>query len=175
MSIRRAGRRTTPNGFSLIEVLVSLAVVSIALLGVASLQLRALQLGQSSQFRTQAVVLAADLAERMEANKEASANSLVDGAAYVVAPTSTVPTTTPTCTMDCTAREVAALDLYQWQTQIASLLPQSSWEVRQTVSGNPGTYEITVNWVDARGDQALGTHATSLRSSYVSTKTVYRP
>jgi len=154
----------------MIEVLVALTIISIALLGAAGVQLRAMQLGQGSQFRTQAILLANDLAERMEANKEAvTAIGL-----YELAETSTVPTTAPTCTA-CSSTDMAAQDLYQWQTLIPTLLPQSSWGVRQTVNGNPSTYEITVKWVDSRGDKSFGTNASNVTFSYISTRTYFRP
>jgi hypothetical protein len=70
---------------------------------------------------------------------------------------------------------MAALDLYQWQTQIPTLLPQSSWSVRQTVTGNPSTYYITVKWADSRGDKSYGTTASDVTFSYVSTRTIFKP
>jgi type IV pilus assembly protein PilV len=155
----------------MIEVLVSMVIISIALLGAAGLQLRAMQLGQGSQFRTQAILLANDLAERMEANKSAATASGL----YAVTETSTAPTTHPPCTTVCGADDMAALDLYQWQTQIPTLLPQSSWSVRQTVTGNPSTYEITVKWADSRGDKSYGTTASDVTFSYVSTRTIFKP
>lgn len=161
-------------GTSLIEVLVSLVIISIALLGGVAMQLRALQLGKSSEFRNQAVLLAGDLAERMEANKEAAASAMLDGA-YAVAKTSVPPTATPSCTAACTAAQQAALDLYQWQNQIASLLPSSAWTVRQTTHGNPSSYEISIEWADGHGDQSFGSNAGDITASYVATRTIYLP
>lgn len=139
------------DGSSLVEVLVALVVISVAVLGGVGLQLRALQLTKSSEFRNQAVLLAGDLAERMEASKLAS------------------------CETVCTDTELAALDFQQWQKQVASLLPKSAGSVRQTVHGNPGTYEISIEWADSRGDQSFGTTASEVTASYVATRTLYRP
>lgn len=153
------------------EVLVALIVISVALLGGVAMQLRALQLGQSSQWRDQAIVLAADLAERMEANKTAAT---VDSA-YAVAHTSVPPGAAPSCTTLCTGMEVAALDLYQWQTAVAGLLPSGAWAVRQIAKGNPATYEIAIEWADGHGDASVGSKASAVISSYVATRTVYHP
>lgn len=161
-------------GTSLIEVLVSLVIISVALLGGVGMQLRALQLGKSSEFRNQAVLLASDLAERMEANKEAAASAMLDGA-YAVAKTSAPPSSMPSCSTACTAAQQAALDLYQWQTQIASLLPGSAWAVRQTTHGNPNSYEISIEWADGHGDQAFGSNVSDVIASYVATRTIYQP
>lgn len=53
------------NGFTLIEVLVTLVVISIGMLSIAQLQVRSLQHSHSSLQRTVAVVQANDLLERM--------------------------------------------------------------------------------------------------------------
>lgn len=58
-------------GLTLIEVLVSLVVVSIGLLGVAALQMRTLTNNYDALLRSQASVLAADIADRMRANPRA--------------------------------------------------------------------------------------------------------
>lgn len=158
-------------GFSLIEVLVALVVISVALLGSVAMQLRALQLGQSSQWRDQAVVLAADLAERLEANKAAA---ILDRA-YAILETSTAPSFSPSCSSTCSRTEVAVRDLYEWQTLVYATLPQSTWAVQQTGGGNPGTYEIRLKWADAHGDPTASHNAAAVVSSYVSTRTVYRP
>lgn len=169
--LSRRSWRSKQRGFSLIEVLVALTIIAVALLGAAGIQLRAMQLGQGSLLRTQAILLADDLVERMEANKTASTGSGL----YVVAETSTAPATLPACTTSCSATAMAALDLYQWQNLVPTLLPQSTWAVRQTVNGNPSTYEITLKWVDSRGDPSGGANANSVTFSYVATRTFFLP
>jgi type IV pilus assembly protein PilV len=143
--------RVAYSGSSLIEVLVALVVISVAVLGSAGMQMRALQLAKSSELRNQAVLLAGDLAERLEANTAAS------------------------CSAVCTATDLAALDFYQWQKRVADQLPHSTWSVQQTVHGNPSTYAITLQWMDSHGDQSFGTAATDATASYMATRTVYRP
>lgn len=56
---------STSDGFSLIEVLVTLVIVAIGLISIAQLQLRSLQYSHASLQRTMAVVQANDLVERM--------------------------------------------------------------------------------------------------------------
>jgi len=55
-------------GFSLIEVLVTLAILSVALLGLAFLQAQGMQLNTSAYSRTQASILASDIVDRMRVN-----------------------------------------------------------------------------------------------------------
>ena len=135
-------------GFSMIEVLVTLLIISLALLGTAGLQAYSMRLSQGGQFRTQAVFLVADLAERMEANKAGAV-----AGSYVLA-NSNVANLLSTACIDgaCTPANLATFDLSQWQNAIVASLPQSSWAVAQTVVGNPTAYTITVSWVDRRSD-----------------------
>ena len=181
----RSGRRWQ-SGFSMIEVLVTLLIISLALLGTAGLQAYAMRLNQGSQFRTQAIFLAADLAERMEANKAAA---VVDGS-YVVAQTTAagyVIAAGDACiNAACPRADLAAFDLVQWQNMVADplRLPQSSWAVTRTVAGNPSTYTITISWVDRQTDTTQGTFdaasgvganaaGTGERFFYTATRTIF--
>lgn len=55
-------------GFSLLEVIITMAVLAIGLLGLAGLQARALNAEADSFSRAQAILLANDMADRMNAN-----------------------------------------------------------------------------------------------------------
>jgi type IV pilus assembly protein PilV len=158
-------------GFSMIEVLVTMLIVTLALLGTAGLQAYSMRLNQGAQFRTQAVFLAADLAERMEANP---AGAIPGG----VSPTGGYATSwdyttsgaydqsslsTACATGTCSALDLANFDKSQWQNAVAATLPQVSWVVCVDANGDgvcdtsppttdPTTYTITISWVDRRSD-----------------------
>ncbi|MGE8501065.1 MAG: type IV pilus modification protein PilV [Pseudomonas sp.] len=55
------------NGFSMIEVLVTLVLISVGVLGMVALQTRTIQYTQDSAQRNVAIILANDLAEMMRA------------------------------------------------------------------------------------------------------------
>lgn len=59
-------------GVTLIEVLVAIALLSMGLLGLAGLQLRGMQVNQGSAMRSQATIMAEDLADRMRADFSAT-------------------------------------------------------------------------------------------------------
>ncbi len=65
--------RPAQSGFTMVEVLVALVVLAIGLLGIAALYLNSLQSGRTAIYRTQAVNLAADLADRIRMNRTAQA------------------------------------------------------------------------------------------------------
>ena len=163
----------------MVEVLVTLLIISLALLGTAGLQAYAMRMNQGAQFRSQAVFLVADLAERIEANRERAV-----AGAYVVA-TSGVPNPLITTCVDaaCPAAQLVDFDLSQWQNAVFNSLPQSTWTVAQTVVGNPSSYTITVSWVDRQSDTryaavdaASGVGATAAggeRFFYTATRSVF--
>lgn len=145
----RSSQRPFERGFSMIEVLVTMLIISLALLGTAGLQAYSMRLNQGGQFRTQAVFLAADLAERMEANKA----GVVANAGLYTAAGNAAAAPAPACaegTAVCLAAALATNDLAQWQFAVSRTLPQSSWTVVETTAGNPSTYTITISWVDRR-------------------------
>ena len=166
--LNRPGSLMGHRGFSMIEVLVTLLIISLALLGTAGLQGYAMRLSQGGQFRTQAVFLAADLAERMEANKPGvvagSYNMGLSNVANVLS--------TACIAAACTQSVLAAYDLSQWQNAIFATLPQSSWRV-VNVGGNPTTVTIIINWVDRRTDSQYSAGGTGETFSYTATRTIF--
>jgi type IV pilus assembly protein PilV len=125
-------------GFSLIEVLVALVVLSVGLLGLAALQSTATQFNASAYTRSQATLLAYDIADRIRANRQAAL-----GGAY----TSPYPGTAPTCA-DVPAGTVAQQDLIAWRRALACSLPSGTGEV----AFNAGTQVLTirVRWDESR-------------------------
>ena len=55
--------KLSQRGFSLLEVLISLAVLSVGLLGLAALQTVGLRINHDSYQRTQATIMAYDIAD----------------------------------------------------------------------------------------------------------------
>jgi len=96
--------RTQQSGFTMIEILVTIAILVIGLLGLAALQTLTTLAELESYQRSQAVVLVRDLADRMNVNK-GNLNSYV-GVDYGLA------------TADCTGLTGAALDLCEWGNQL---------------------------------------------------------
>jgi len=166
--MRRNPSSTTPvpsqQGFSMLEILITLVIVAIALLGTAGLQVYAMRVNQSGQFRTQAVFLASDLGERMEANKVAAT-----AGNYALATTNAPSVAATDCSVSaCDSGTLAAYDISQWETDIANLLPQASWTVTQTTAGNPSTYDIVISWVDRSSNKG----SSGETFSYTATRTV---
>src|SRR5690606_4205963 len=57
------------HGFTLVESLVSLVVLSVGMIGIAALYTQGLGAGRTAQYRSLAVNLVADMADRIRANR----------------------------------------------------------------------------------------------------------
>lgn len=156
------------SGISLIEVLVTLLVMSLALLGAAGMQSIGMKLNKGGEFRGQAVFLAADLAERIEANRPATGAYLAG--TYAVSTRSNARTASTTCTTGvCSSAQLALYDLAQWENAIVATLPQASWSVVESnAPTNPTPYTITISWVDRRAE--AGTKGTSYAATDASSQ-----
>jgi type IV pilus assembly protein PilV len=135
-------------GFTMVEVLVALVVLSVGMLGIAGLYVITLRSGGSAIYRMQAVNLAADIAERIRANR--SANVAYAGAA------ANNPCFGVVAVADCTPANMAAADLFVWQAQVAQTLPggTGALQVVPTAVSIPPlglvySYQITINWTEA--------------------------
>lgn len=108
-------------GLGLIEVLVSVLILAIGLLGLAGLQTQSLRFNNEAYFRTQATLLALDMADRLRANQD---TARTNSALYTFSKTETVPSGGKDCTASaCTPAEVAAFDFQQWRARVEAVLP----------------------------------------------------
>jgi type IV pilus assembly protein PilV len=129
----------TQRGFTIVEVLVAMVVLSVGMLGIAGLYVTTLRSVGGAIYRLQAVSFAADMADRIRANRTAgatyagaAADNNCDGAAAV----------------DCTPAQMAAHDLLRWNAQVANGLPGGVGVVGFAPGALPQTYTIAVNWSD---------------------------
>jgi type IV pilus assembly protein PilV len=137
--------RTSESGFTMVEVLVALVVLAIGLLGIAALYLSSLQAGRTAVYRTEAVTLAADLADRIRMNRTAQ------GAYGTLFADTEVAVPACSTTGGCSDADLAATDLSNWKAAIALLLPQGQGQVAVTLPvapGEPTTYVVTVRWAE---------------------------
>ena len=124
----------------MVEMLVALVVLAVGMLGVASLFGISLHSGSSAIARMQAVNLAADIADRIRANRRAAgayggaaADNHCTGAAAV----------------SCSPAQMAADDLYWWQRQLSrAIVGGTATGAIVFVGGTPATYTITITWTE---------------------------
>ena len=132
-------------GIALIEVLVAVLILGVGLLGMAAMQVQSSQMTNGAEQRTQAVLLTADLMDRIRANRASRAD--YDG--IDVDPDDTA------CATDFTpnaAASVSANDIAEWSNLVVCLLPEGSAAV--TVNNATGEVTVTVDWVKQDPDGA---------------------
>jgi type IV pilus assembly protein PilV len=130
-------KRKTQRGTTLVEVLVALVVLSVGLLGIAALQMTSLRNNRGAHLRSQAQVLAYDIADRMRANRNVALAN-----AYVVA----LGVTPAGGTLN-------AIDLQEWKATLARALPSGDGEITRV--GN--MFRIRIRWTDSIGVQTFDT------------------
>lgn len=107
-------------GFGMIEILVSVLVLAVGFLGIAALQTQSLRFNNEAYLRTQATVLANDIADRLRANRSLAITSNSYQFLFTDVPLASVAS----CESNpCSAGSIAAYDFAQWRANIASTLP----------------------------------------------------
>ncbi|NOZ52569.1 MAG: type IV pilus modification protein PilV [Gammaproteobacteria bacterium] len=141
-----------PNsGFTLIEVMVSVLVISVGLLGMAGLQTTGIQQSHKSYLKTQASLLAFDMADRMRANLVGVTAGHYDAVNSIDALVETIPDCINAGT-PCSAADTASHDAYQWSNAASDFsIPNTLPGGQGMVSLNgTGIFTITVFWDEAR-------------------------
>jgi type IV pilus assembly protein PilV len=166
-------QKPNKNGFSLIEVLIALAILSVGLLGVAGLQGGSLLTLYDADLSLQAYTLAQDMAGRMRANPVETKKGAKS--AYLKGPISDMRVFN-TCMNDpngawnnCLPDQMAQSDLRAWQNNL-SILPNvqgivcidsDAANISKPITScnnvvnaaNPNTFAIKISWRNRLGTQ----------------------
>lgn len=148
--------RSAHGGFTLLEVLVALLVFSVGVIGIAGLQLLGVSNSRDAYFRTQAVMLSYDIADRMRANQDGVGDGEYDDVTGAL-------NNACRTTAGCTPAQMAADDVALWRQSIADFLPGGEGTVCIDSTPNDGTgqaspscdgtgnqYVVKIWWVDNR-------------------------
>lgn len=149
-------------GFTLVEVLVTLLVLSIGLLGIDKLLLVSSRANDSAYLRSQATALAYSILDAMRTNRDEAVNGAYNATSTAVAnPGVTCPNSSP-----CSAAQIAQLDLWNWKNALTTGLGPSGTgtvstaNVTDPVTGAADvTATITVTWNDTVAQQTFGAPA----------------
>lgn len=132
----------TSSGFTLVEVLVAVAVLALGLLGGGATLLAAVRSSHQAQLRTLAGALAADLLDRVRANAGATADYALRTDEDAATPGATCDITAP-CSPDAWAR----VDLYEWQQAVRAALPDARTEVTvESPEAGVVRCTVTLHW-----------------------------
>lgn len=165
--------KSRAGGFTLIEILVTLFILAIGLLGLAGLLFEGMRNNQGAYLRTQASILAYDMADRMRAN-----STEAQGGSYGGFSTATIQSTTlPACTgqtAGCTPSDQITVDQVEWTQQVQgtggdmAMLPGGVGTIAYDATS--GIYTVTIQWDEASragdaGENIAGDNSYAVRFS----------
>jgi type IV pilus assembly protein PilV len=147
------------DGFTLVELLITLVIVSVGMLGLAKLQAAATAETSTARIRSIMAYQAESLAGAMRANRGFWANNLVTpqpkvttaagatNGAYTVVAGSVPTSSSKDCTLSaCATNELAAWDLKQWTMAYATQFPSATSTIACATTTGPVTCDITLSW-----------------------------
>jgi len=132
-------------GFTIIEVLVSMVILSIGVLALGMLQMSSLQNTQGGYQRAQATILAYDIIDSMRANIPS-----VTAGDYRIAMAAETPDAV-SCdglVANCSTQQMAISDLRRWRTVLTNHLPSGLGAVTTADIGGRTQVTVSVQWVD---------------------------
>ena len=129
--------------FTLLEIMVAMVIFAVGMLGLAGIQALSLENSHSSYSRSQAILLAYDIVDRMKANTTAVNYAVAVGAAAAE------PDNDKKCdAFACNADEMASFDKWQWKVALPALLLSGQGQV--VYDAVEDDYTITVHWDEDR-------------------------
>ncbi len=131
-----SGRET---GFTLLEVMIAVLILSLGLLGIAALQLSSKKSTHQAWQRSQAVLLADGLLERVRMNPAGAASYHTGLGASALGGATRASPARNCASQTCTAAQMAAWDLWEWERRLDGVA------VRDAANRNAG------GLVDAHG------------------------
>lgn len=139
-------------GFTLVEVLVSLVVLSIGLLGMAKLVMVSSHSNDSAYLRSQATALAYQAMDAMRGNLIGSTSS---PSGYAT-PLNFMPAATGNCSAVCSNTAMALSDVYGWKQRLATALPNGTGSITTTATF-PVMATVVVQWDDSAAQKVFKT------------------
>ena len=128
--------RYSARGFSLIEVMVALLVLAIGVLGMLMLQMTSLRTSRETLMQSSALQLATDIAEQLKGSARSPEMLQLFLQLDYVATASTMTGGSDCYGVDsaCSATEIAASAIREWQQRLRQMLPGSRLKICRDAS-----------------------------------------
>ncbi|THB64737.1 MAG: type IV pilus modification protein PilV [Gammaproteobacteria bacterium] len=133
-------------GFTLLEVLIAMAIFSFGLLAMAQMQVISIRNSTSAYQRSVASWMAYDMTERIRTNREIAYTG-----SYNCTMTEIIPAIPPDCEASlCSAEKLAQYDVNQWKNDQRYLknLPDSKASIQVSGTAPYYTLQIDIQWQD---------------------------
>jgi type IV pilus assembly protein PilV len=164
--MNRGTNRSTHRGMrgvGMLEFLLALLLLSVGMMGLLAAQLAGKRAGFEASQRSSATAMARDILERMRANPGQLEAYQIEGAGDEAG---RLPPPAANCdAAPCTAAQLAAFDVWQWESQLLGESEQVGGESaggllspRGCIRGDDGAVTVILSW---RGFAPEGPAATS--------------
>lgn len=144
--------RARASGFSLVEVLVAMFVVAMGILALAGLLQASTRYARMSELRSNATLLANDIADRMRANAVGAQLGALGYDSTDKAFPTVVAAPHAACTSEapCGPADLARADMADWTARVRATLPKgSAWiQFRAGKAPAPDSVDVWVGWAD---------------------------
>lgn len=142
---------------------MALVVLTIGMLGIAAVYLEGLRSSRTALLRTQAVILAADMSDRIRANRYVFSGAQAYDPSVAVATANNACDKSTDPTAKCTPAQMFANDLARWQAAVQARLPGGTGTVGFAIVNTIPTYTVTVSWAES-GDAVGGTYILTVQT-----------
>jgi type IV pilus assembly protein PilV len=156
----------TQNGMTLLEVMIAILILGFGLIGLGATQSKSIVMNQSVFYRSIAVDLGNDLADRIRALR----TPFVASADATPAPGK--PANFSRCSpnpANCTNQDadrntyqtLVNAEMVEWNTVLKSQLPSASFTLSAATGANPDyfRYTLTITWLDNRKDNSNSSYS----------------
>lgn len=150
--VQPCGTHIFANGFTLIEVLISLVVLSIGLLGMAKMVMVSAHSNDSAYLRGQATALAYEIIDSMRANRTAA---VAQGYDIALGAPLVDPVVLCTGGTICNTTDLGNYDTRMWEKHLAVALPSGTGSIATTPVAGTVTATVIVQWDDTVARSAL--------------------
>jgi type IV pilus assembly protein PilV len=123
--VRSFAKPARADGFSMLEVLISIIVLTVGLLGGAALQASAMASNRDARIASSAVLYAREIGEMMRGNKGVALKTTAADNPYLIDSSSAAPTASADCFQSscASATDLAAWQMQDWYTRVTAALP----------------------------------------------------
>jgi type IV pilus assembly protein PilV len=159
-------RSKLQSGMSLLEVMVAILLLGFGLIGLGATQSKSLVMNQSVFYRSIAVDLGNDLADRIRAVRTP----------FMASTDATPPPGKPPNFANCSANPASCTnqdaerntyqalvnaEMLEWSNVLKSQLPAASFTLSAVASANPDyfRYTLTITWLDNRKDNSNSSYS----------------
>jgi len=138
-------KRAPIRGFALMEVMIAMFVLAVGILGAGAMQTIGLQANRGAYMRSQAVLLAGDMLDRIRANRKAKASYLAIDTNDTIVQALATPGCVSTAA-GCAYSDLATADIVAWRNMIRSrdYLPGGRGEITSLATGD--NVQIRISW-----------------------------